>query len=203
MRATDPVSPKPIGPREFIDGSCTRLRLVELSDCGPRYLSWLSDPEVNSYLETRWQPQTEESIRSFVAAMQADPWSYLFCIIDRQDGRHVGNIKLGPVSPRHLCADVSYFIGEKSCWGRGLASEAIGLAADFGFRFLGLNRVQAGVYGSNLASIKALERNGFRAEGCWRRQLRIGQKWEDHLWFGLLREEWQARRSAVERPEPA
>ena len=199
MHVTDPIPPKAIGPREFLDGSRTRLRLVELSDCGPRYLSWLSDPEVNRYLETRWQPQTEESIRSFVAAMQADPWSYLFCIIDRQDGRHVGNVKLGPVSPRHLCADVSYFIGERSCWGRGLASEAIGLATDFGFRFLDLNRVQAGVYGSNLGSVKALERNGFRAEGCWRRQLRSGQEWEDHLWFGLLREEWQARQAAVGR----
>jgi RimJ/RimL family protein N-acetyltransferase len=135
--------------------------------------------------------------------MQADPWSYLFCIIDRQDGRHVGNVKLGPVSPRHLCADVSYFIGERSCWGRGLASEAIGLTADFGFRFLGLNRVQAGVYGSNLGSVKALERNGFRAEGCWRRQLRSGQDWEDHLWFGLLREEWEARQGAHGRPKPA
>ena len=203
MRATDPVSPKAIGPREFLDGSRTRLRLVESSDCGPRYLSWLRDPEVNRYLETRWQPQTEASIRSFVAAMQADPWSYLFCIIDRQDGRHVGNVKLGPVSPRHLCADVSYFIGERSCWGRGLASEAIGLAADFGFRSLALNRVQAGVYSSNLGSVKALERNGFRAEGCWRRQLRSGQDWEDHLWFGLLREEWEARQGAHGRPKPA
>lgn len=190
-------------PGEFLEGVRTRLRPVESSDCGPRYLSWLCDPEVNRYLETRWQPQTEESIRSFVASMQDDPWSYLFCILERRDGRHIGNIKLGPVSPRHLCADVSYFIGERSCWGRGLASEAIGLVADFGFRSLRLNRVQAGVYGSNLGSIKALERNGFRAEGCWRRQLRSGQEWEDHLWFGLLREEWQARQSAVGRPEPA
>jgi RimJ/RimL family protein N-acetyltransferase len=203
MMATDLTGQKAIRLREFLEGSRTRLRLVESSDCGPRYLSWLSDPEVNRYLETRWQPQTEESIRSFVAAMQADPWSYLFCIIDCKDGRHVGNIKLGPVSPRHLCADVSYFIGEKSCWGRGLASEAISLAADFGFRSLGLNRVQAGVYGSNLGSIRALERNGFRAEGRWRRQLRSGQDWEDHLWFGLLREEWEARQGAHGRPKPA
>jgi len=101
MHVTDPVPPKAIGSGEFLEGSRTRLRLVELSDCGPRYLSWLNDPEVNRYLEIRCQTQTEESIRSFVAAIQADHWSYLFCIIERQDGRHVGNIKLGPVSPRH------------------------------------------------------------------------------------------------------
>lgn len=203
MKAIDPATAKAIGPGEFLEGSRTRLRLVETSDCGPRYLSWLADPEVNRYLETRWQPQTAESIRSFVASMQADPWSYLFCIVERRDGRHVGNIKLGPVSPRHLCADVSYFIGERFSWGRGLASEAIGLVADFGFRSLGLNRVQAGVYESNLGSIRALERNGFRAEGCWRRQLRSGQDWEDHLWFGLLREEWEARQGAYGRSKRA
>ena len=182
-----------------LEGSRVSLRLVELSDCSDSYVAWLADPEVNRYLETRWQPQTAESIRAFVAAMQADPWSYLFCIVEREQGRHVGNIKIGPVSARHQCADVSYFVGERSCWGKGLATEAIRLVVDFGFRSLGLNRVQAGVYESNRGSVKALERNGFRPEGCWRSQLRSGDAWEDHLWFGLLRHEWQAMR-AGERP---
>jgi ribosomal-protein-alanine N-acetyltransferase len=194
MPPTAPSTSKAIRFGEHLEGARVSLRLVELSDCNDRYEAWLADPEVNRYLETRWQPQTAESIRAFVTAMQADPWSYLFCILDRAQGHHVGNIKLGPISPRHACADVSYFIGERSCWGKGLATEAISLVVDFGFRLLGLNRIQAGVYESNQGSVKALERNGFRAEGCWRSQLRSGDVWEDHLWFGLLRREWQAMR---------
>lgn len=199
MLPSAPAVLKAIQSGEQLDGSLVSLRLVELSDCNDRYVAWLADPEVNRYLETRWQPQTAESIRAFVTAMQADPWSYLFCIVEREHGRHVGNIKVGPVSARHQCADVSYFVGERACWGKGLATEAIRLVVDFGFRSLGLNRIQAGVYESNRGSVKALERNGFRAEGCWRSQLRSGDIWEDHLWFGLLRHEWQAMR-AGDRP---
>jgi RimJ/RimL family protein N-acetyltransferase len=177
-----------------VNGDSVALRLVELEDCTAKYLGWLSDPEVNRYLETRWSEQTMSSIKDFVRARLASADSYLFAILERSSGVHIGNIKLGPIDPHHSCAELSYFIGERSCWGKGLATEAIGLVVDFGFRSLGLNRIQAGVYESNQGSVKALERNGFRAEGCWRSQLRSGDAWEDHLWFGLLRREWQAMR---------
>jgi RimJ/RimL family protein N-acetyltransferase len=185
---------KAIQPRDFLFGEEVALRLVVAADCGSTYESWLADPEVNKYLETRWMKQSQESIRSFVEAMLVDPACYLFAIIDRSSGLHVGNIKLGPISACHGCADISYFIGDRACWGRGLATAAIGLVTDFGFQSLGLHRIQAGAYQSNLGSAIALERNGFRREGCWRSQLRVGDGWEDHLWFGILRDEWLSHR---------
>jgi ribosomal-protein-alanine N-acetyltransferase len=189
----DVIRAKIIHPSEFLLGERVALRLVVAADCGSTYESWLADPEVNKYLETRWTKQSQESIRSFVEAMLADPSCYLFAIVDRSSGVHVGNIKLGPISTCHGCADISYFIGDRACWGRGLATAAIGLVTDFGFQSLGLHRIQAGAYQSNLGSAIALERNGFRREGCWRAQLRSGDGWEDHLWFGILRDEWLSR----------
>jgi ribosomal-protein-alanine N-acetyltransferase len=47
---------------ERLVGSNVYLRLLEMSDCGERYLTWLRDPEVNRFLETRFVEQTEATI---------------------------------------------------------------------------------------------------------------------------------------------
>jgi RimJ/RimL family protein N-acetyltransferase len=182
-----------ISPNERFEGAKVRLRLVTLADCTDDYVRWLNDPEVARYLETRWAPQTKEWIEAFVRDMAVSSDSYLFAIVDNASARHVGNIKIGPLQARHAYADVSYFIGDRASWGKGLASDAIRLAAKIGFERLDLHRVQAGLYEGNIGSAKALEKAGFTFEGRLRRQLRSGDAWEDHLWYGLLREEWQSR----------
>lgn len=184
-----------IDPDERLTGSGVAIRLLTLRDCSPRYLGWLQDPEVNRFLETRWREQTLDSVREFVAATSASDDSYLFAIVEASSGAHIGNLKLGPVNRHHAHADLSYFIGEKQHWGKGYATEAIALAVGFAFRRLGLNRVQAGVYEENVASARALEKAGFMLEGRFRRELRSaeGGSWQDHLWYGLLADEWSAQ----------
>lgn len=181
-----------ISPEERFSGERCTLRLVTLDDCTERYVAWLADPEVNQYLETRYRPQPLGAVVAFVTAMVADPASYLLAICDRADDLHVGNIKIGPIHPQHQYADVSYFIGERTRWGRGLATDAIRVATAIGFQRLGLHRVQAGLYASNLGSARALERAGYRLEGQLREQLLGRTGWEDHVWYGQLRSEWAA-----------
>jgi RimJ/RimL family protein N-acetyltransferase len=180
-----------ITPEEWIRGERVSLRLVSLADCNERYAGWLADPEVNQFLETRYAEQTPEMIRGFVSGMLVSPDSYLFAICENEGLTHVGNVKIGPVVPRHLFADVSYFVGERSAWGRGYGSEAVRLVTRFGFDHLGLHRCQAGLYESNIGSQRVLEKAGYTYEGRLAKQLRIGDRWEDHVWFGALKDTWR------------
>jgi RimJ/RimL family protein N-acetyltransferase len=184
-----------VEPEERFPGRLVTLRLATLADCTPTYVAWLNDPAVNRHLETRWREQSLESVRAFVRDQLAAPYSYLFAILENARERHVGNIKIGPIDPQHLCADISYFLGDRSTWGRGYSTEAVGLVVDLGFSRLDLHRLQAGTYATNQASGRVLEKAGFRPEGIWRRQLRGPEGWEDHLFYGILREEWEAMRS--------
>ncbi|HJU60871.1 MAG TPA: GNAT family protein [Candidatus Binatia bacterium] len=64
------------------------------------------------------------------------------------------------------------------------------LATTFAFTRLALHRVQAGIYAGKVASAKALENAGYRREGVLRAQPKnAAAAWEDHIWYGLLREE--------------
>jgi len=177
--------------KENLSGKLITLRTIEISDCNEAYVSWLNDSMVNQYLETRFSVQTLQSIIEFVYGMIKSDSSYLFAMITNDgNSKHIGNIKLGPIHPHYLCADVSYFIGDKNYWGKGIATEAIKLVVDFAFDKLKLHRVQAGVFEHNIGSVKALEKSGFICEGRLRNQLRVNTKsqWQDHLFYGILNE---------------
>lgn len=178
-----------ISPADEFPGQATVLRLLTASDVTSRYVAWLNDGEVNRYLETRFRPQTLETVSEFVAGMVNSSDSYLFAIMARDDRSHIGNLKIGPINRHHEYADVSYFIGDRSRWGKGLATDAIRTSVDIAFTRLRLHRVQAGVYERNVASCRALERAGFALEGRFKSQLRnVEGSWEDHVWYGLVRD---------------
>jgi RimJ/RimL family protein N-acetyltransferase len=172
-----------------LEGETVILRECRENDCNTIYLSWLNDPNVNKYLETRWTEQTLEKIISFVSEIHKSDHSILFAIIYCDNNTHIGNIKLGPIHPHYNYADVSYFIGDCNYWGKGIATEAIKLVKDYAFDVLGLHRVQAGLFEENVGSKKALEKAGFILEGRQRKQLRINEndKWQDNLIFGAVK----------------
>ena len=166
------------------------LRLVTIDDCNETYLRWLNDSTVNHYLETRWSTQSIESIKDFVQSIRESDHSCLFAII--VGGKHIGNIKLGPIHQHYKYADISYFIGEKSYWGKGIATDAIFLITDFGFKILNLNRIQAGAFADNIGSLKALEKNGYKKDAVLRKQIfvNVGDEFQDHIMYGILKDEW-------------
>lgn len=63
-----------------------------------------------------------------------------------------------------LSAEMGYWIG-RAYWGKGIATRAVNLLTDYGFNRLGLIRIYAGVFESNMASRRVLEKAGFSLEG--------------------------------------
>lgn len=169
-----------------------RLRQSEMSDCTPVYVGWLNDPEVNRYLETRWSRQSLESIQDFVYLQRENSHSILFAIEEAEGNRHIGNIKIGPIDWNNLCADISYFIGEKDCWNRGIATEAIALVCRYGFEELGLRRIEAGAYAGAAGSWRALEKNGFVREGIFRERGNLCGEFMDVYRYGILKPEYKS-----------
>ena len=172
-----------------INGSSVSLRSITINDCNEKYLKWLNDPDVNKYLETRLTAQNINAIEEFVMSKITSTDEYLFAIIYNESKEHVGNIKLGPINYNHAFADISYFIGAKECWGKGLATEAICLVTRFAFENLNLFKCAAGVYENNMASLKALEKAGYELEGRIKKKLiNYLNEREDHLLFGIERD---------------
>lgn len=166
------------------------LRQITMDDCTDEYVQWLNDPEVNQYLETRWSIQDLESIKGFVKSQRENEHSILFAIILQAECRHIGNIKIGPINRYHSRADISYFIGDKSKWNKGIITDAIKLVCEYGFEQWDLHRIEAGAYCAAIGSWKALEKNGFKREGVFRKQAISDGKYMDVYRYGILKQEY-------------
>jgi len=177
----------------FIMGERIYLREVRLSDVNENYYRWLNDPDVTRYLETRYIPRSLENIRQYVESMDVNPDEIFLAICLKENGMHVGNIKLGPINRIHRFADISLLIGEKSVWRQGIGTEAIRLLANFAFDVLNLNKLRSGCYEDNKGSMKAFLKAGFVQEGILRKQWQVNGIFQGEIVFGLCREEMMPR----------
>ena len=173
-----------------LEGTRIRLRPITPQDVTPRYVAWLNEPEVNRFMETRHRDQSPQAVAAFVAENTGRDDRRLFAICLASDGRHIGNIKVGPIKPNHALADVSLFIGERDCWGKGYASEAIRLASRFAFAQMPVVKLSASFYADNLASIRAFLKAGYKHEGLRRRHYMLDGKPSDIVELGLCAEDY-------------
>ncbi|MCJ0825506.1 GNAT family N-acetyltransferase [Luteimonas sp. 50] len=114
------------------------------------------------------------------AARKALQWM----IAARVDDAVIGTCSLFRFDPRHRRAEVGYAL-RSDHWGRGLAREAVALALEWGFRTLGLHRIEAGIDPRNAGSRLLLARLGFTSEELLRERYRVGGEAGDIQLFGL------------------
>ncbi len=173
----------------MIQGEHLFLRQVCETDVNDAYHGWLNDPEVNQYLEVRHAPVSKQEILDYVSALKEREDVFFMAICMQSDRRHIGNIKIGPVHPIHRFAEISIVIGDKTCWGRGLGSQALKLAAEFAFTMAGVHKLFAGLYENNTGSYKAFLQAGFQKEGVFC-QMRLHQgRYVDQIMMGRVKGE--------------
>jgi len=175
-------------PRSFLESARIRLREVRPSDADDRYYQWMNDPEVTSFLESRFYPVSVESLQQYVTDRQKDRDSVFLAIVDKSQDLHIGNVKLGPVEWIHRRAEIGILVGEKDLWGKGYATETIQLVVDYAFHVLGLHKVTAGCYANNLGSQRAFEKAGFKVEGNRRSHLLWNGQYVDLVLLGIINE---------------
>jgi ribosomal-protein-alanine N-acetyltransferase len=166
------------------------LRTLHAEDATDIYLSWLRDPEINRYLETRFSDVKDvQELEAFIKSVNESPINLMLGIFRKNDGMHIGNIKLGPVVVPHSRAAVGYLIGDKLSWGQGYATEAIVEMCRYGMQVLGLAKITAGCYETNPGSAKALLKSGFAHEATIPSDVAFEGRRIASLIFGLNRED--------------
>jgi len=139
------------------------LRPLLESDINERYAAWFADPSVTQFLESR-NFSTEES-KAYLRAGHETGRYFMYAVCLKQTGVHVGNVKIGPINRTHQIADLVTVIGDRSCWGQGLAAEAIALGSRVAFEMFGLRKLHGAILAANTGSLKAYTRGGWTVEG--------------------------------------
>lgn len=102
----------------------------------------------------------------------------------------------GGININNICrgaaqfASLGYWLAEKD-QGRGYMHEAMTAILKYAFQDLNLHRIHAATLAYNQRSINLLERCCFKREGFAEKYMQINGIWQDHILFGMPRENWQ------------
>jgi ribosomal-protein-alanine N-acetyltransferase len=183
------ASPSDFGP--VIESERVILRTPQMSD----YPAWAelraSSREFLMPWEPLWAPDElsrasfRRRVRHYLRDLREDVGYALF-IHGTETGELVGGLTLCNVrrGVTQSCT-LGYWIGAKYAQ-KGYMTAAVQAVVPFVFDSLELHRLEAACLPTNTASMRLLEKTGFKREGLARRYLRINGAWQDHLLYALL-----------------
>jgi [ribosomal protein S5]-alanine N-acetyltransferase len=114
-------------------------------------------------------PYSENDAMAFIKFVKSENPNNILAIV--YENEFAGMIGLHPQKDVYrLSAELGYWIAEPF-WGKGIATAAVQMMLQHGFETLKLNRIYAGIFEHNLASMRVLEKCGFEKEGISRQAI--------------------------------
>lgn len=171
------------------------LRRHEPEDA-PALVRALGDWAVVEWLAEVPLPYTMEHALDWIALTRS-AWhqgrDYQLLVTLKPDGPVIGQVGLRvdtSFEPTERSAELGYWLAAAD-WGHGYGPEAARAMVDFGFHFLGLDRIRATCLPDNHRSLAVLSGLGFRPEGKLRLRFVARGMTLEVLELGLDRPAWR------------
>ncbi len=128
-----------------------------------------SDPEVMRYYGVKPYDSLEKAEKhlDWLASLPKENKGLRWVITLKDEDRYIGDVGFDDYKIQHNRAEVGYILG-KEHWGKGIMTEALEAVLKYGFEEMKLNRVQALIDPRNRASLRVVEKQGFKYEGTLR-----------------------------------
>jgi len=103
------------------------------------------------------------------------------------NGEYVGNIGLHKGTDVYRkSAEIGYFLGEPY-WNLGIMTKAVNLICDYGFKTMDIVRIHAGIFEFNPASMRVLEKCGFKREAVFEQAIiKVGKIYDEVRYVKLI-----------------
>lgn len=143
------------------------LRALEPDDYKAS-IKWRKDDDIWNMLGGPKYFVSEAYERKWVEDAIFNPKDLKLAICLTENDRYIGNVYMTDINNLNRSCTSHILIGEKDCWGKGYAKEALMLAINFMFNERNIHRIQAFILESNTQSLKMHEKCGYEIEGVLR-----------------------------------
>ncbi|HKS84421.1 MAG TPA: GNAT family protein [Pseudolabrys sp.] len=177
-----------------VTGAGVTLRAPQSSD----FAEWVALREASRQFLVPWEPVwppddlTRGAFRRRLkryAEDQRGDLAYAFLIFRSEDNAMVGGLTLANIRRGVAQAgSIGYWIGAPFAR-KGYMTAAVRALIPYGFGTLRLHRLEAACIPGNSASVRLLEKTGFKREGYARSYLCINGTWQDHLLYARLKDD--------------
>jgi len=100
------------------------------------------------------------------------------------DGEVCGDISLMKIHGHK--AEIGYWLGREH-WGKGIMTKAVIEITRYGFDRLGFRRIYANIFPHNKASMRVVEKAGYKFEGIQKKAVKKGDRLIDEYLFASTR----------------
>lgn len=130
-------------------------------------------------------PYNIDDAHGFIEMVNCQGPNKIFAIANKEG--FIGVVGIHPLTDIYHCtAELGYWLGEPH-WGQGHVTKAVNMMVDYTWKETKLERIEAGVFDFNLASMRVLEKCGFAKEAIRKKRLvKDGKLCDEHMYF-LLR----------------
>src|SRR2546422_4337015 len=177
--------------RQLKTGDEQDLRELMLDEDSFRYIDWhpLDEADIERWLEVERSARLTHSGGHLCLGVETTDSSKL-----------IGFVSLYFTDDDHRQAGFTTMIS-RSFRRRGYGTEAVCGAFDFAFTGVNVRRLAVGCDSRNTAACGMLEKAGMRREGEFVKDRYVKGEWTSTVWFGLLNEEYEARREPPRKPK--
>lgn len=166
------------------------IRLARPDDAEDIY-AYRSDAVENQY--QGWFPESAEEVRNYVTnmpvSMDVADVCFQFAIVGKNENRLIGDMGIVLTNQERMQAEIGCTLN-KAFHGKGYATEALRAMVNYLFVALGKHRIVASIDPRNTASIRLIERLGFRKEGHFKESYFLRGEWVDDVIYAMLRKDW-------------
>ena len=148
--------------------------------------AWLAPWEATHPDDGALPPTYGQMVRSFGREARA---GRMLPFAVEVDGALVGQVTVSGLTWGSLrSGQVGYWVDRRVA-GRGVIPTAVALVCDHCLFTLGVHRIEVNIRPENRASLRVVEKLGFRPEGLRKRYLHIDGAWRDHATFAITVED--------------
>ena len=91
---------------KYVKGDTIFLRTLKKTDATENYVKWMNSKKINQFLESRFIKQDKKDLENYIKRMNKTPNVIFLAIIRKDNNKHIGNIKLGPIDWNHKFAEI-------------------------------------------------------------------------------------------------
>lgn len=177
----------------LLEGDLVRLRALEDGDV-PDLVRWWRDPEWAVLQQIIVRPRPEEPVVELIRGWSKSERSgeVGFSVVDRTSGTLVGHVTLvGALLPVRA-AKLAVMIGSEHV-DKGYGTDAVRLLTSYGFREMGLNRIELQVHAFNERARAVYAKVGYQEEGVRRDATFHDGRFHDEVIMSALARDWLPR----------
>jgi RimJ/RimL family protein N-acetyltransferase len=149
-------------------------------------IKWRKDDEIWDMLGGTKYFVSEAYEKKWVEDVVYNSKDVKLAVCLKEGNRYIGNVYMTNIDAGRRSCHSHILIGERDCWGKGYAKEALMLACEYMFKERNIHRIQALVLQGNAQSIKMHKKCGYVEEGLLRDSVWKNGRFQSQIVMSLL-----------------